>query len=210
MAEFNKKVLTEPFNQAVCEWLAEEIDPSFPEKTLIFCANDRHADLVVKLLKDAFENKYGEVEDDAVLKITGAADKPLELIRRYKNEILPSVAVTVDLLTTGIDVLKICNLVFIRKVNSRILYEQMLGRATRKCDEINKEVFRIFDAVDIYKTMQDYSDMKPVVNNPNISFKKLEKEITSLKETDAIRISPGISGRFEPEWVAGLGRNLHH
>ena len=189
VAEFNKKVLTEPFNQAVCEWLAEEIDPSFPEKTLIFCANDRHADLVVKLLKDAFENKYGEVEDDAVLKITGAADKPLELIRRYKNEILPNVAVTVDLLTTGIDVLKICNLVFIRKVNSRILYEQMLGRATRKCDEINKDVFRIFDAVDIYKTMQDYSDMKPVVNNPNISFKKLEEEITSLKDTDAIQIA---------------------
>ena len=189
VAEFNKKVLTEPFNQAVCEWLAGEIDPSFPEKTLIFCANDRHADLVVKLLKAAFKKQYGEVEDDAVLKITGAADKPLKLIRRYKNERLPNVAVTVDLLTTGIDVLKICNLVFIRKVNSRILYEQMLGRATRKCDEINKEVFRIFDAVDIYKSMQDYSDMKPVVNNPNISFKKLEEEITSLKDTDAIRIA---------------------
>jgi type I restriction enzyme R subunit len=189
VAEFNKKVLTEPFNQAVCEWLAGEIDPSFPEKTLIFCANDRHADLVVKLLKAAFKKQYGEVEDDAVLKITGAADKPLKLIRRYKNELLPNVAVTVDLLTTGIDVLKICNLVFIRKVNSRILYEQMLGRATRKCDEINKEVFRIFDAVDIYKSMQDYSDMKPVVNDPNISFKKLEEEITSLKDTDAIRIA---------------------
>ena len=189
VAEFNKKVLTEPFNQAVCEWLAGEIDPSFPEKTLIFCANDRHADLVVKLLKAAFKKQYGEVEDDAVLKITGAADKPLQLIRRYKNERLPNVAVTVDLLTTGIDVLKICNLVFIRKVNSRILYEQMLGRATRKCDEINKEVFRIFDAVDIYKSMQDYSDMKPVVNDPNISFKKLEEEITSLKDTDAIRIA---------------------
>lgn len=189
VAEFNKKVLTELFNQAVCEWLAEEIDPSLPEKTLVFCANDRHADLLVKLLKDAFEKQYGGVEDDAVLKITGAADKPLELIRRYRNEALPNVAVTVDLLTTGIDVLTICNLVFIRKVNSRILYEQMLGRATRKCDEINKDVFRIFDAVDIYQTMQDYSDMKPVVNNPNISFKKLEKEITSLKDTEAIRIA---------------------
>ncbi len=65
------------------------------------------------------------------IKITGAADKPLQLIRRYKNERHPNVAVTVDLLTTGIDVPEICNLVFLRRVNSRILFDQMLGRATR-------------------------------------------------------------------------------
>ncbi len=57
---------------------------------------------------------------------------------------------TVDLLTTGVDVPKISNLVFLRKVNSRILFEQMLGRAARRCDEIGKEIFRIFDAVCAY------------------------------------------------------------
>ncbi len=62
----------------------------------------------------------------------------------------PKIAVTVDLLTTGIDVPRIENLVFLRRVNSRILYEQMLGRATRQCPEIGKETFRIFDAVDLY------------------------------------------------------------
>ena len=51
-------MLTESFNQAVCEWLAKEIDPRLLEKTLVFCANDRHADLVVKLLKTAFKNQY--------------------------------------------------------------------------------------------------------------------------------------------------------
>ena len=203
ITDFNKKVLTENFNRAVCEWIAQEIDPSLPEKTLVFCVNDRHADLVVKLLKDAFKNQYESVEDDAVLKITGASDQPLQLIRRYKNERLPNVAVTVDLLTTGIDVLSICNLVFIRKVNSRILYEQMIGRATRKCDEINKEVFRIFDAVDIYKTMQDYSDMKPVVNNPNITFKKLEEEIKTLKNDEAI-------GAAKDQFIVKFRRKRRH
>jgi type I restriction enzyme R subunit len=77
---------------------------------------------------------YGSVDDDAVIKITGTADKPLQLIRRYKNERNPNVAVTVDLLTTGVDVPEICNLVFLRRVNSRILFDQMLGRATRLCD----------------------------------------------------------------------------
>jgi type I restriction enzyme R subunit len=52
----------------------------------------------------------------------------------------------------------IVNLVFVRRVNSRILYEQMLGRATRRCEEIGKEFFRIFDAVDIYANLQEVTD----------------------------------------------------
>ena len=98
-------------------------------------------------MKEAFQALCGIIEDDAFLKITGAADKPLQLIRRFKNERNPNVAVTVELLTTGIDVQEICNLVFRRWVNSHILFDQMLGRATRLCDEIGKDTFRIFDAV---------------------------------------------------------------
>jgi hypothetical protein len=60
-----------------------------------------------------------------------AAVRKLTGIRSYRNDALPKIAVTVDLLTTGIDVPSIANLVFVRRVNSRILYEQMLGRATR-------------------------------------------------------------------------------
>ncbi len=102
----------------VCAELARHIDPSLPGKTLIFCATDAHADLVVRLLKEALAAQYGEVEDAAVLKITGAADKPLSLIRRFKNERNPSIAVTVDLLTTGIDVPAISNIVFLRRVRA--------------------------------------------------------------------------------------------
>ncbi|MFH1028720.1 MAG: type I restriction-modification system endonuclease, partial [Pseudomonadota bacterium] len=179
---FNKKVITKPFNTVVCEALAQHIDPGLPGKTLIFCATDKHADMVVALLKDAFQDLYGEIEDDAVTKITGASDKPLQLIRRFKNERLPNVAVTVDLLTTGIDVPAICNLVFLRRVNSRILYEQMLGRATRRCDEIGKEVFHIFDAVDLYAGLAPLISMKPVVVNPNITFTQLVQEIIQHKD----------------------------
>ncbi len=69
-------------------------------------------------------------------KITGSSDKPAQLIRRFKNESFPNVAVTVDLLTTGVDVPAIGNIVFLRRVNSRILYDQMIGRATRLCEAI--------------------------------------------------------------------------
>jgi type I restriction enzyme R subunit len=182
--DFNRKVVTEPFNRVVCDYLATELDPSSEEKTLIFCANDAHADLVVHLLKEAFTARYGSVDDDAVLKITGVADKPLQLFRRYKNERHPNVAVTVDLLTTGIDVPKICNLVFLRRVASRILFDQMLGRATRLCDEIGKESFRVFDAVRIYEALEKLTAMQPVVVNPTLGFKQLAEEMATARTDD--------------------------
>ena len=187
---FNKQVVTEAFNRVVCTELAERIDPALPGKTLIFCATDLHADLVVKLLCEAFTEKYGAVDAEAVVKITGASDKPLDLIRRFRNEKLPSVGVTVDLLTTGIDVPSICNLVFLRRVRSRILYEQMLGRATRlwRDGDFVKEAFRIFDAVDLYAALEPYTSMKPVVANPYVSFAQLAQELSTLKDAESRRV----------------------
>ncbi len=185
---FNRRVITENFNRAVCEELAKHIDPSLEEKTLVFCVNDSHADMAVRLLKEALAARYGAVEDGAVLKITGAADKPLQLIRRYRNERNPSIAVTVDLLTTGIDIPAIANLVFLRRIRSRILYEQMLGRATRRCDDIGKEVFRIYDAVNLYAALEPVNTMKPVVQNPKLSFTDLVKELTTLQDPEAQKV----------------------
>lgn len=107
-------------------------------------------------------------------------------VQRYQDEVSPKVAVTVDLLTTGIDVPAICNLVFIRRVKSRILYAQMLGRATRRCDDIGKEIFQIFDAVNLYETLAAVSDMKPVVANPKISFTQLMDELETVSEPQAV------------------------
>jgi type I restriction enzyme R subunit len=183
--DFNRKVITESFNRVVCDYLAQELDPLSRQKTLIFCATDTHADMVADLLKQAFAGRYGSVDDDAVIKITGAADKPLQLIRRFKNEQYPNVAVTVDLLTTGIDVPEICNLVFLRRVNSRILFDQMLGRATRLCDGIGKETFRVFDAVRIFASLHDMTAMQPVVVNPSISFAQLAQELATVKDDES-------------------------
>ncbi len=186
---FNRRVITENYNRAVLGELVNHIDPEQDEKTLIFCATDEHADMVVLLLKEALKAKYGSVDDDAVAKITGATDRPLEAIRRYRNERHPNIAVTVDLLTTGIDVPRIANLVFLRRVRSRILYEQMIGRATRLCPEIGKERFRIFDAVDLYAALKDVTDMKPVVVNPFVTFEQLAKEVVEGKEEEFRRTS---------------------
>lgn len=124
-------------------------------------------------------------------KITGASDKVDQLIKHYKNEHLPTIAITVDLLTTGIDVPKICHLVFMRRVRSRILYEQMIGRATRRCDEIGKTVFRIYDPVDIYAALEDVNTMKPLVKNPNVTLQQLMLELTNPESQKAPGMQQG-------------------
>ena len=179
---FNKKVVTVAFNRTVADELARHIDPNLPGKTLIFAVSDAHADIIVEQVKNAFRDAYGEIEDAAVRKITGSVDRVGDLIRSFRNDTMPKIAVTVDLLTTGIDVPKIENLVFLRRVNSRILYEQMLGRATRQCPEIGKETFRIFDAVDLYPHLQNLTAMKPVVIDQTISLEQLFEELARVDD----------------------------
>jgi len=189
---FNKQVINENFNRVICEQLVKELDPFGDEKTMIFCATDRHADMVKRLLDDAFKALYnGTYNQAAVAKITGQSDKVSQLISQYKNERYPSIAITVDLLTTGIDVPAICNLVFLRRVRSRILYEQMIGRATRRCDDIGKTVFRIYDPVDIYAALDDVNTMKPLVKDPNITLEQLVNELANPDTLEQALNAPG-------------------
>lgn len=139
--------------------------------------------MVKRLLDEAFTDFYnGDYQQAAVAKITGQSDKVDQLIRRYKNERHPNIGITVDLLPTGIDVPKICNLVFMRRVKSRILYEQMIGRATGRCDDIGKTVFRIYDPVDIYASLQQVNTMKPLVKDPLITIEQLAGELTDPQQ----------------------------
>jgi type I restriction enzyme R subunit len=173
VAQFNRKVHTEAFNRAVAEAVARECPPDQAGKTLLFATRDDHADILVKALKAALTDEHGPQADDLVEKITGSVDKPLDRIKAFKNDPRPKYVVTVDLLTTGVDVPAIVNLVFVRRVNSRILYDQMIGRATRRCDGIGKSYFRIFDAVDLYANLQEVSEMRPVVVDPALTFTQL-------------------------------------
>ncbi len=184
VAGFNKKVITEGFNRAIINTLITEygLDPQDRKKTLIFTANNTHADTVVRLLYEEY-NALGEpVDADAIVKITGEVYDRENILRKFKNDQFPSIVVTVDLLTTGIDVPSICNLVFLRRVNSRILYDQMIGRATRKCDEIGKEIFKIYDCVGVSEIMESEDVMKPVSPLVTKSFADLNEELALIED----------------------------
>ena len=189
----NRDVITSSFNRTVLEEIAKDIDPSTPDisgKTLIYAVNDTHADLIVSILKDIYTQQG--IDNDAIMKITGASedgnrDKIQECINKFKNERYPSIVVTVDLLTTGIDIPSITKLVFLRCVKSRILYEQMLGRATRLCPDLNKDHFEIYDTVGITDKLADFTTMKPVVALPKEKFSNLFSEIKTCSDDKKLK-----------------------
>lgn len=185
---FNRQVVNENFNRVVLEEIAAYINPEGAGKTLIFAVDDKHADLIVQILKEIYTAQG--VNNNAITKITGSIgdkERVLDAIRRFKNERFPNIVVTVDLLTTGVDVPKIDTLVFIRRVKSRILFEQMLGRATRLCSDTGKTHFRIFDAVGVYDTLEPVSEMKTVVVNSSVTFTQLLDKLKTLDDDKAVQ-----------------------
>jgi type I restriction enzyme, R subunit len=141
----NRKIVEEIKKYALAH---EERTGRFP-KMLIFAANDlphlSHADQLVNLCRDAFGRG-----DSFVQKITGSptVDRPLQRIREFRNRPSPAIVVTVDMLSTGVDIPALEFIVFLRPVKSRILWEQMLGRGTRQCPDIHKSHFTVFDCFD--------------------------------------------------------------
>lgn len=151
--EVERKITAPDSNRKILEELKAYADEHereygrFP-KTLIFAANDlphtSHADQLVDLARDIFGRG-----DAFVDKITGRADRPLQHIREFRNRPKPGIVVTVDLLTTGVDIPDLEYIVFLRPVKSRILFEQMLGRGTRKGERHpDKSHFTVFDCFD--------------------------------------------------------------
>src|SRR6185369_836969 len=142
--ESNKKILEELKTYALEH---QEQYGRFP-KILIFAVNDlqhfSHADNLVEIGRDVFGQG-----DSFVQKITGRVDRPLQRIREFRNRPEPHVVVSVDMLTTGVDIPDLEYIVFLRPVKSRILFEQMLGRGTRKGEKYaDKSHFTVFDCFD--------------------------------------------------------------
>lgn len=153
-AQVERKITAPDSNRKILEEIKRYADAHESEtgrfpKTLIFAVNDlphtSHADQLATLAREVFDR--GE---SFVAKITGRVDRPLQRIREFRNRPNPRIVVTVDLLTTGIDIPDLEYLVFLRPVKSRILFEQMLGRGTRLSPDLTpeKDHFTVFDCFD--------------------------------------------------------------
>lgn len=115
-------------------------------KTIIFAKSKNHANLLDSLFNELYPRKNGKM---TAVVYSGIKDKDI-LIEKFKTEDFPRIVISVDLLDTGIDVPSIVNLVFAKPIYSKVKFWQMIGRGTRRCDNlfgdgIDKEEFVIFD-----------------------------------------------------------------
>ena len=176
------------------EKLKTELFPERDEvpKTLIFAKTDSHAEDIVKIVREEFDEG-----NDFCKKITYNVknEDPDSILQQFRTGYYPRIAVTVDMIATGTDVKPIEALIFMRDVRSRNYFQQMVGRGTRtlKKDDLvkvtpsaktNKNRFVIIDAVDVFKSVKiDY----PVVDKkPGITLKDLMKMAILERDEDTL------------------------
>ena len=150
-AEFERKWTNEASNRLMMEefdrlaWASyKELAPGQkhgPGKTVVFAITKHHAARLAQYLNDMHPEHKGRYAEVITSDVANADD----LIRRFKQDDLPMVAVSVGMLDTGFDCREVLHLVMCRRVRSPILYQQMRGRGTRTAPHIGKEKFVIYD-----------------------------------------------------------------
>lgn len=194
---YKSRVFTELFPDRTGDWLP---------KTLIFAKDDNHAEEIVLAVREVF----GEGNNFAK-KITyrNTGEKPKELIKAFRVDPFPRVAVTVDMIATGTDIKPVEVLIFMRDVKSEGYYEQMKGRGVRTIpdadlkavtpDARTKTRFVLIDAVGVSETKKNAS--QPLERNKAVSFDKLIDQIAQgRRDEDALS---SLAGR-----LAALDRKL--
>jgi type I restriction enzyme R subunit len=116
-------------------------------KTIVFARSHNHA----KFIEERFNKQYPNYKGDFLCVIDHKEEYKFDLLKKFKlKDKMPQIAVSVDMLDTGIDVPEVCNLVFFKPVRSSAKYWQMIGRGTRLCKDLfaygeDKKEFVIFD-----------------------------------------------------------------
>ena len=140
-------------------------------KTIIFAVNQRHANFIV----DRFNKLYPEYKGKFAQAVCHDIKFVDDVIDNFKDKVLyPQIAVSVDMLDTGIDVPEILNLVFFKKIRSKAKFWQMIGRGTRLCKDlfgpgIDKERFMIFDCYKNFEFFEVNVDGKEIKTTKSIS-----------------------------------------
>lgn len=133
-------------------------------KTIIFAKNHTHAEKIFEVFNEEYPHLvgYAEVIDNQ----TKFAQKAIDDFSDPKK--LPQIAISVDMLDTGIDVPEILNLVFFKKVMSKAKFWQMIGRGTRLCEGLldgkDKKLFYIFDFCSNFEFFRVKKKGKEAVN----------------------------------------------
>lgn len=187
-------------NRAIIRNLMEQglrdINGQLPGKSIIFARNIAHAELLCKL----FNEMYAQLGGNFCRVIHSKYERADQLIDDFKSSDEKSmrIAVSVDMLDTGIDVPEVVNLVFAKPIKSKVKFWQMVGRGTRLCENLygpgqNKTHFLIFDHWENFAYFDE--DPEEVDSKPSkpLSQKLFESRLNlaeiALKKADLTRFN---------------------
>ncbi|KDM91868.1 DEAD/DEAH box helicase family protein [Photobacterium galatheae] len=168
----NKQIYNKPTNAAIIRNLMEngikDKDGQLPGKSIVFARNHKHA----MLLQEVFNEQYPQFAGKFCQVIDNYDPRAEQLIDDFKGEGTNhelTIAISVDMLDTGIDVPEVVNLVFAKPLKSKVKFWQMIGRGTRLCKDLfgsgkDKEKFRIFDHWGVF----EYFEQEPPEFEPNV------------------------------------------
>lgn len=163
--EFERRVTLPDRTHEIAKHLAKLIKTFDPmAKTMVFCVDSDHADVMAKELQNEFADMG--FPNFAVSIIARNGDILEGEYERFKDSEKPTpvIATTVDLLTTGIDVPSVRNIVIVKPIGSKIVFKQIIGRGSRIDTLTNKHFFRIIDYIGATRLFDDWEkvpDAKP-------------------------------------------------
>lgn len=158
-------------------------------KTIIFAKNQKHADFILKRFNEKYSKHNGKYAETIHNKVNYVSSSIADFSTKEK---LPQIAISVDMLDTGIDIPEIVNLVFFKKVRSKSKFWQMIGRGTRLCPDLfgvglDKKGFRIFDYCqnfEYFRTDPKGKEAKLIKSLTENLFNIKVKIIQALERTD--------------------------
>lgn len=200
------EVLVPDTHRKVGQEIRENMEDS-NELTLIFARNDDHA---TQIVRDFRETVFSDKPDSFVQKITYKSDRPNDILTRFSDpyDPSPSIAVTVQMVSTGVDIRPLKNVVLLNPVKSPVQFNQMLGRGTRAYDD--KTHFNIYDCVGALNYFEGTPPFGTLSfgtdSNDNSSAEKIDD--SSTKSSPTIVDVPDEVLRSEPVFPTETGEQL--
>lgn len=174
-------------------------------KTIIFAKNHLHAEKILKVWNKEYPDypqHYARVIDN----YTNYAQSLIDDFADKKK--LPQIAISVDMLDTGIDVPEILNLVFFKRVMSRAKFWQMIGRGTRTCEGLidgrNKEIFYIFDLCGNFEFFRLHSKGCEASTVPTLQERTFNTKVEMVYKLQELSLQTAELQEYRKELVASL------
>ena len=212
--EINQRVLNKQTNEKVLQYLQQHgfkiDDGNKMGKTIIFAKNKKHAEYIKKVYDSLYPSRAKEAQI-----IHSEISHVESLLEDFKNPNKdPQIAISVDMLDTGIDVPELLNLVFFKPIKSKIKFWQMIGRGTRLCPNLlgvgeHKTSFNIFDFCGNFSYFDIHSEGLPAQRTTSLKERLFKKRVGLLDVMHEGKVKEALRKKIKMQ-VYALDASQYH